>query len=257
MPERHSPLAKPDYRLWLSYFCLPLLMILLGSVVLWVVQKRTGLTDWSGLLNYVRNNYWNWDWNLSTVLATAACSFILLSLTQLLLGTYRWVCFRKRRIDLWLCTIAGIFAGWLLVPPFSSRYPDWLLDPSSVLWLLLYGLLLLPFFGILRQFDCLFAKHKPTASNLGRIQPDAPIKFADQDLFEWSGKATAFGREVLHAPDGTAFGVEAPWGTGKTSFINLCEQNWQEQPKFTVVVYRFELLKYAGNTPLCQTSCRL
>jgi hypothetical protein len=255
MAERNtdSPLAKPDYRLWLSYFCLPLLMILLGSVVLWVVQKRTGLTDWSGLLNYVRNNCWNWDWNLSTVLATVACLFILLSLTQLLLGTYRWVCFRIRRIDLWLCASTGIFAGLLLAPLFSSRYPDWLLDPSSVLWLLLYGLLLLPFFGILRQLDRLSAKQKSTVGNLSRIQSDAPIDSADQDLFEWSGKATAFGGEVLYAPDGTAFGVEAPWGTGKTSFINLCEQNWRDKyPEFTVAVYRFELLKYAGNPDFIQ-----
>lgn len=96
-------------------------------------------------------------------------------------------------------------------------------------------------------------KKKSFADQSGRLQSDAPLKPSEPDLFKWDDKAKAFSGAVLEASDGIAFGVEAPWGTGKTSFINLCEAWWlDEQNKYKVVVYRFELLTYAGNPNLIQ-----
>ncbi|MEN9659892.1 MAG: hypothetical protein RL571_3357 [Pseudomonadota bacterium] len=295
-----SPLAKPNYRLWLSYFCLPLLVVLLGSVVLWVVQVRTCSSDLTGLFNYFINSWRDWQF----VLILLPIVILLLIPLQLLLDhelkknqrpdrspqpLFRyigvlicrsypllpkiWVYLCSKRFDLLACAALGIWVGYLLAITFiydAIFVPNPPLDTASDYWLLLYGLLLLPGLGLLSLFDSAFAKFllclrvgvftcvtqyftaARSKHNLGRIQPDAPIDSVDQDLFAWEGKVTAFGREVLQA-DGTAFGVEAPWGTGKTSFINLCEKYWRdEQSEYKVVVYRFELLKYAGNPDLIQ-----
>lgn len=277
--NRHLFLTQPNYRLCLSYFCLPFLFVMLGSVVLWVAQERTGLTGWLSLLQYIYN-----DWQHLQGWLLALIGIPLLLCWPM--AKYCWIFIRSLRIDLWLFAGAGGLTGWQLAEQFGPSYATWLLEPKSPLWLLLYGLLLLPMLGVLHLWDFAFSKwlevyrakvapwllnlmnafkslstnkqtqHKnpatPTTQTSGRTQSDAPITQLDDDLFGWGIKAEAFSREALLAEDGTAFGVEAPWGTGKTSFINLCEKQWQAQRKHTVMVYRFELLNYAGSPNLIQ-----
>lgn len=160
------------------------------------------------------------------------------------------------RFDLWLCAALGVVAALILADRLSYESlfllkppeKEPLLDVTADYWLLLYGLLLLPGLLVLQLWDSAIEKIKQcaprgTVGSSRRVQPDIPIELGDDDLFGWGNKAKVFSNAVLAAPDGMAFGVEAPWGTGKTSFINLCELQWHKP----CIVYRFELLKYAGN----------
>ena len=58
---------------------------------------------------------------------------------------------------------------------------------------------------------------------LAKITADNPIRYCNQDLLERKGAAKAFARDVLalDTSEGVAVGVFGPWGSGKTSFINL------------------------------------
>ncbi|WP_158253596.1 KAP family P-loop NTPase fold protein [Chromobacterium alticapitis] len=168
----------------------------------------------------------------------------------------------SRRFDLWTSATIGLFCALVLSNNlnfeilFNTKHnrEEPFLDINADYWTLLYGLLLPLGLLMLNLWDSAIDKInqcdpnrlKKSAANRDCIQTDSPIETNDSDLFGWKEKAEVFSKAVLAAPDGTAFGVEAPWGTGKTSFINLCEWNWQKP----CIVYRFEILKYVGSTNL-------
>ena len=58
---------------------------------------------------------------------------------------------------------------------------------------------------------------------------DNPIEDHTKDVLERSDRADAFARQVLEldASHGTAVGVFAPWGSGKTSFVNLARKTFE------------------------------
>jgi predicted KAP-like P-loop ATPase len=55
------------------------------------------------------------------------------------------------------------------------------------------------------------------------VKSDTPIHEADDDLLNRAGHARRFARQVLafDLSDGLVVGVLGPWGSGKTSFVNL------------------------------------
>ena len=77
-------------------------------------------------------------------------------------------------------------------------------------------------------------------------------------MFSVEMQAKSFAEAVLasktHA--GLVFGVDGPWGIGKTSFINLAEQHWIEEDDNSVIVFRFEPLRYASEPDLAERFIR-
>ena len=59
---------------------------------------------------------------------------------------------------------------------------------------------------------------------------DNPIREPGQDVLERAAAAAAFARQVLDldASEGAAIGVFGPWGSGKTSFINLARKTFHD-----------------------------
>ena len=57
----------------------------------------------------------------------------------------------------------------------------------------------------------------------GRLPADNPIRFSQDDLLGRADAAESFARLVLtlDASEGAAVGIFGPWGSGKTSFVNL------------------------------------
>jgi len=57
----------------------------------------------------------------------------------------------------------------------------------------------------------------------GRIVPDNPIRSAEGDALGRDSVARAFAKQILSldAREGIVVGVLGPWGSGKTSFVNL------------------------------------
>ncbi|GAB2902912.1 hypothetical protein GCM10027046_35260 [Uliginosibacterium flavum] len=84
-----------------------------------------------------------------------------------------------------------------------------------------------------------------------RFISDEPIDDGAQDSLGLKDQAQTFADAVLEseAHSGLVFGVDGPWGVGKTSFVNLAEQRWEEE-KHRVIVCRLEPLRYASEPDL-------
>jgi hypothetical protein len=81
---------------------------------------------------------------------------------------------------------------------------------------------------------------------------DKEITARKDDLLNLAEKANSFAERVFNngSPESFVFGVDAPWGIGKSSFINFCKEYWDECHKDEIVLYKFTPLKYAGNNDL-------
>lgn len=67
-----------------------------------------------------------------------------------------------------------------------------------------------------------------------------------------SETASRFAELVLNrnSSDSLVFGVDAPWGTGKSSFINFCCAFWKDNAELPPIVVRFEPLRYKESEDL-------
>jgi hypothetical protein len=75
---------------------------------------------------------------------------------------------------------------------------------------------------------------------------DVEIKNDVDDFLSMNEQAIKFAESVMQSAD--IFGLDGPWGTGKTSFINLAEAAWSNNSKF--LVCRFEPLRFASEPNL-------
>lgn len=96
---------------------------------------------------------------------------------------------------------------------------------------------------------------------LGRVRRDssAPFFISDQDikskeddLLGLSDSAAKFAERVLNggSSDSLVFGIDAPWGIGKSSFINFCCEYWKDKPHSQIIIHRFEPLRYQDKADL-------
>lgn len=81
---------------------------------------------------------------------------------------------------------------------------------------------------------------------------DKELEKKDADLLNFSDKAERFAEQVYNdgSPESFVFGVDAPWGIGKSTFINFCNEYWEEKHPNDVVVYKFSPLRYLGSANL-------
>lgn len=159
---------------------------------------------------------------------------------------------RSFRLDLLMAIGVGVWSNALALPWFSkfhaalrSADPHW----APVIFLLLCTVLLSP---LLRQWP----RRKKGASQL-YFMADEEIGDEGDDLLASEGQAKSFADTVLAsgAHSGLVFGVDGPWGVGKTSFINLAERYW-ESASDKVIVCRFEPLRYASEPDLADRLIR-
>ena len=80
---------------------------------------------------------------------------------------------------------------------------------------------------------------------------DNPIRNRGDDVLERSGRADAFARQVLDldASEGAAVGVFGPWGSGKTSFLNLTRKTFENK---RVPVLDFNPWLFSGTEQLVE-----
>ena len=86
---------------------------------------------------------------------------------------------------------------------------------------------------------------------------DEEIGSVEEDLLGNDAQAKSFAEAVLASSthQGLVFGVDGPWGVGKTSFINLAEHYWSKADG-EVIVFRFEPLRYASEPDLASRLIR-
>ena len=160
---------------------------------------------------------------------------------------------RSLHLDLLVAIGIGIWTNELASPWLAKAHatlknadPHWAL---AVL-LLLCAVLLSP---LVQQY---WPRPKRTASQLYFIA-DEEIRDDEEDLLASKAQAKSFAETVLAsgAHPGIVFGVDGPWGVGKTSFINLAERYWTSAED-RAIVCRFEPLRYASEPDLADRLIR-
>ncbi len=81
---------------------------------------------------------------------------------------------------------------------------------------------------------------------------DAELEGRENDLLNFAEKANRFSEQVFNggSPESFVFGIDAPWGIGKSTFINFCRDYWKENHPNETVVYKFSPLRYLGTPSL-------
>ena len=160
---------------------------------------------------------------------------------------------RSFRLDLLGAVAIGTWTNELASPWFEKVHsalktadPHW----APAVFLLLCALLFSP---LVQRF---WPRPKRTSPQLYFIA-DEEIGDEKDDLLASEAQAKSFAETVLAsgAHPGLVFGVDGPWGIGKTSFINLAERYWASAED-KVIVCRFEPLRYASEPDLADRLIR-
>lgn len=160
---------------------------------------------------------------------------------------------RSLRVDLLAAVGIGIWANRLASPWFAKAHAALKAVDSQwapVILILLSAILLSP---LVQRY---FPRSKKNVPQLYFIA-DEEIGNERDDLLASEMQAKAFAETVLEsgAHPGLVFGVDGPWGVGKTSFINLADRYWA-LAKDRVIVCRFEPLRYASESNLADRMIR-
>jgi hypothetical protein len=160
---------------------------------------------------------------------------------------------RSFRIDLLVVVAMGMWSNELVLPwlskfhtAFKAADPHW--TPAILLFLSV--MLLSP---LIQQY---WPRPRKQTAQLYFIA-DEEVGNEQDDLLACDSQAKSFAETVLAsgAHPGLVFGVDGPWGVGKTSFINLAQRYW-EGAADRVIVCRFEPLRYASEPDLADRLIR-
>lgn len=161
---------------------------------------------------------------------------------------------RSRRVDLLLSAVLGFLANNILssfLQPFHERVAK-----VDSLWTVLLAafLLLMVVSSLIRAW---LTPDKNDAHQLYFLTDDE-IRNSIDDVLANQDQATHFAQTVLESgsDSGLVYGIDGPWGTGKTSFVNLASNYWKLHANSEVIVFRFEPLRYASDPDLAERFLR-
>lgn len=157
------------------------------------------------------------------------------------------------RLDLLLALIFGALLSSLF--PFTE-YVSYdnalsLLTPAQIL-----GIISVPIavaaLHIVRSIA--LAKLRQRTFEPSFFVSDAEEEMPAQDLLGFREASNRFARRVLNggSTDSVVFGLDAPWGTGKSTFVNFCVHYWTTSSDSQAIVFRFSPLQYEDRKHLLQ-----
>jgi len=159
----------------------------------------------------------------------------------------------SRRVDLLMAVGAGVWANELVSPWLAKVHSA--VKAADPYWALVILIMLC---AVL--FPSLIKWYFQDSEKMGPepyFMADEEIRRVEDDLLESEKQVEAFAKSVLesNAHSGLIFGVDGPWGVGKTSFINLAESYWKKAGD-KVIVCRFEPLRYASESDIVDRMIR-
>lgn len=150
---------------------------------------------------------------------------------------------RSRRFDVVLYFLVGVgLAKVLILQAKMLPWADFKVD-SLLLLILFFALVTVVSVPVLRD---LF--EKKSSDPPPQFLPDEEIVHEDDDVLGIVPHAKLFANQVLSsgAHGGLVFGVDGPWGVGKSSFLNIAKIAWKATPS-NVLVFNFEPMKFASD----------
>ncbi|MCH7342927.1 KAP family NTPase [Pelomonas sp. CA6] len=219
--------------------------ILLGAVLFEIFWVALLATEPFGRWLYARNGI-----GLAIVAWTLAIFFIGAYGRKRGVYDHAKRIYEGRRLDLLLLTVLGAVAACMLEPQLAKFHTA--VGRAGAGWApVAFGVLLLMLVSPMwREF---MRRKRPDTTQLYFLA-DAEIKDAEQDVLGVARQASEFADTVLTsgAHSGLVFGVDGPWGVGKTSFLNLAKKRWETEAGDSVIVFTFEPLRYASEPDLSE-----
>jgi hypothetical protein len=162
---------------------------------------------------------------------------------------------RSARIDLFLALVLGVLLSIAFGGVWTHKYEKWAagVAPTAIGVAVLAPLVIIAAFLVGRLMTWFKAgQPKPQISPL--FLNDEALTATSDDLLDVAEKAGRFAERVLNggSSNNMVFGIDAPWGIGKSTFINFCKEYWLKGPADRVLVYEFNPLRYEGSTSLAE-----
>jgi len=155
------------------------------------------------------------------------------------------------RIDLLALLITGIYFAYLFNGFGIKRIFEWI---ELLSWGEMRIVLFVPFVLVTAQtFRLIQLRFKnKTAESLFISDKEGTTK--EDDGLDFLDQAKQFGESVFNqgASESLVFGIDAPWGTGKSTFINFCKEYWSNNHKDEMIVYSFDPLRYENQDKLLE-----
>lgn len=158
---------------------------------------------------------------------------------------------RSHRVDLLLLVMFGLLISVCVGGIGTSKYQEYV---GKVYVLQLMLLVAAPLFvALLLILRAAMARMRRDSAAPFFIS-DQDIKSKEDDLLGLSGSAARFAERVLNggSSDSLVFGIDAPWGIGKSSFINFCCEYWKDKSRTQIIIHRFEPLRYENKADLAE-----
>ncbi len=148
--------------------------------------------------------------------------------------------------------IAISFGIWIYTV-WNNLIPEWHTDfIRSLNAIQVLSIISFPFLAfILVTARTLFSRENKNDSS---FVVDEEIKERKDDLLNFADRADSFAERVFNngSPESFVFGIDSPWGIGKSTFVNFCKQYWREKNDDKTIVYEFSPLKHSGATNLLE-----
>lgn len=199
------------------------------------------------------------NWLNSSLPPLAVCAVVVLCLAVPVIYGWKRQAFAQlrrlvasRRVDLLVGASIGVWADFLVAPKLAKFHGAVVKQDMAWAPLVLSLLVVVLLASIFRHW---IAQRSMEWGQV-RFLSDDEIDHEQDDVLGIAQQAKEFADTVLAvgAQPGLVFGLDAPWGTGKTSFLNLAEREWAES-EFIVVV-KFQTLRYASEPDLSERFIR-
>jgi hypothetical protein len=196
-------------------------------------------------------------------LPSPAQKIIVFALILFVLLTYAW--FRgafqqaikigkSKRIDLLITFALGCAINRVLTPELNKLYASALRHVQPRYVLIIVGLPL--FFFAVTTLDTAFRELVKLKRRTGSpmFMNDMELKSIGSDLLGNSDAAARFAAQIWNggAADSLVFGLDAPWGIGKSSFINFTVEHLAKLGGANAITFKFNPLKYHDKTKLLE-----
>jgi KAP family P-loop domain len=162
---------------------------------------------------------------------------------------------RSLRVDLLFTFLLGIWTNYIFFD-YSQKFHE-IVGNANPMWALLLTsfLILMIASSFVRYVRNHFKKQQ--VKQLFFLTDDE-IQTDSDDVLVNNTQAEHFARLVLESGSATGlvYGIDGPWGIGKSSFINLARNYWQQNSSAEVIFFRFEPLRYAMDPDLAERFIR-
>ena len=159
--------------------------------------------------------------------------------------------FLSKRFDLLFFLTVGVVIAIIFNSKLASIY-KWIhtyLDDETV-FLLILCMISVEVVFVLKTFAR--TKTENIEDRATFFVDDTAKGSVEQDVLEFREKSKRFAEVVFNqkSSDSFIFGLDAPWGTGKSTFVNFCIQEWRERYPNQTIVYKFNPLQYGESRDL-------